>query len=115
MHDCVDSVGDCQHGAVVEALLYAFFKELFSLHVDVGSGFVHQDDFRFANHRSSHADQLPFSETQILASLVDHRVQSALAKGVELRFEVDSLQSTPDFLRGVLAKRVDVLFDCATE
>ena len=71
MHDCADSVSNDDNGAILEGTLDGFLNFVLCLDIDIGGGFVNEDDSAFLHYSSGYGDQLIFSCTQVFSTFPD--------------------------------------------
>ena len=71
VNDCVQSVGNCNYSAVSERSVHCLVDNAFRSDVNVGCGFIDQHNPRRLENSTSDADELPFSDTEVLSVFGD--------------------------------------------
>lgn len=78
LDDGLESVGDNDHGAVFEALLDQLLYGLLGHDVDVGGGFVQDDDLVLSEDGAADADERLLARAQVLAAGPNVEVQEGI-------------------------------------
>ena len=100
-------MGHSDHRAALERFIHRFVDCGFSFDVDVGGGFVDEHDFGWFQNSAGNADELPFSNTQILAIFGDftHEPFSLLHDFLE----GGELEGLPELLIRVFFEWIEIL------
>ena len=74
--DRVQAVSDAKHSSALELLVDQLLDVLLGNHIDVGSGFIEDDNFVASEDGSDDTDELSFAHAQVLALFLDLEVET---------------------------------------
>ena len=102
-HDRIETMGDGQHGQVLEVVLDGLLDELVRLEVDGRGRLVQHEDLRFGEDGASDAEELTLAHAEVLAVLDDGRVQ-LMGKLADEVAQMHGVQRLPNLVVRVLAE-----------